>query len=405
MDAEAQRRSVSAYYGDKLKSSTDLKTSACCPIDAVPEPHRAILARLHPDVTNRFYGCGSPIPEALAGATVLDLGCGTGRDAFVAAALAGPRGRVIGVDMTDAQLAVARAHAQFHADAFFGPGATPTTDFRSGLIEDLAAAGIADASVDVVISNCVCNLAPDKRAVFAEVARVLRDGGEFHFSDVYADRRLSPEARAHPVLVAECLGGALYLDDFRRVMTDVGFADLRVLTCAPIEVHDSELHALVRDVQFYSLTVRAFKIEELEDRRESYGQYAVYNPSGGSGFKLDVDYNFVQGVPLPVDGNTAAILQKSRFSKAFSVTKAGPHQGLFSPEIEGGAMAAMINSKQKASSCCPSEAKVARTSRWAPSAEVGQTENGTYAPLKVVSASASATEVASSGCCGSRTCC
>ena len=211
---------VRTYYGETLRSSDDLKTSACCPAEAVPELHKPILSLLPDEVLSKFYGCGSPIPPALEGCTVLDLGCGTGRDAFVAAALAGPEGRVIGVDMTEAQIEVAQRYREQVAAAL-GHDA-PTTDFRLGLIEDLAAAGIEDESVDVVISNCVLNLAPDKEPVFREITRVLKTGGELYFSDVFVDRRLSDQVRADEVLVGECLGGALYTEDFRRLMADLG---------------------------------------------------------------------------------------------------------------------------------------------------------------------------------------
>eukprot|EP00171_Calliarthron_tuberculosum_P012017 IDg12017t1 len=125
-DPEQRRASVAEYYGEKLQSSADLRTSACCPIDAVPEEQRNIVAKLHPEVVSRFYGCGSPIPDALTGTTVLDLGCGTGRDAFIASALVGREGRVIGVDMTESQLEVARRHRDYHAAELLGDGAFST---------------------------------------------------------------------------------------------------------------------------------------------------------------------------------------------------------------------------------------------------------------------------------------
>ncbi|WP_269475740.1 methyltransferase domain-containing protein [Streptomyces gossypiisoli] len=129
---------VKDYYGKVLASSADLKTSACC-TNAAPPPHiAAALGRVHEEVLDRFYGCGSPIPPALEGATVLDLGCGSGRDAYVLAQLVGPTGRVIGVDMTDEQLAVARRHTDWHAQRF----GYANVEFRRGYIEDLAAAGI-----------------------------------------------------------------------------------------------------------------------------------------------------------------------------------------------------------------------------------------------------------------------
>ncbi len=110
--------SVQHYYGQVLQSSTDLKTSACCSIDAMPTYLKALLDGLHPEVLERFYGCGSPLPPALEGMTVLDLGCGTGRDCYLLSKLVGPTGRVIGVDMTPEQLEVAMRHRDWHAERF-----------------------------------------------------------------------------------------------------------------------------------------------------------------------------------------------------------------------------------------------------------------------------------------------
>ena len=193
-------------------------------LPGAPPPHLAgPFAKMHPEVRDRFYGCGSPIPPDLTGATVLDLGCGSGRDCYVLSQLTGPTGRVIGVDMTDGQLAVARRHLGYH-EAKFG---FANVEFRQGFIEDLAGAGITDASVDVVVSNCVINLSPDKPRVFGEIFRVLKPGGELCFSDIFADRRLPAGLAADPVLLAECLAGAMYTEDFRRVMARSGCGDAR----------------------------------------------------------------------------------------------------------------------------------------------------------------------------------
>jgi arsenite methyltransferase len=149
----------------------------------MPEYLRPILNEIHTEILDRFYGCGSPIPSALEGATLLDLGCGTGRDAYMLAKLVGPNGRVIGLDMTDEQLDVARRHIDYHMKKF--GYASPNVDFREGFMEDLAAAGIADNSIDLVVSNCVINLSPNKEKVFSEILRVLKPSGELYFSDVF----------------------------------------------------------------------------------------------------------------------------------------------------------------------------------------------------------------------------
>ena len=160
-----------------------------------------MLRNVHPNVLARFYGCGSPIPPLLRGLTVLDLGCGTGRDTYVLAQLVGPSGTAIGVDMTPDQLAVALETEKWHADKF--GFSAPNTRFIQGDIANLSSAGIADATVDVVVSNCVLNLAADKASVFREIARVLKPGGELFFSDVYADRRVPVHLQQDKVLWGE----------------------------------------------------------------------------------------------------------------------------------------------------------------------------------------------------------
>jgi SAM-dependent methyltransferase len=166
---------VRRYYGEVLRATSDLKTSACCAGDVVPPHLREIVAAVHPEVRERFYGCGLPLPPALAGCTVVDLGCGTGRDTFVLSRLVGEHGRVIGVDMTEEQLAVAHRHRDWHAERY---GYARSNVGSPNYIEDLAALGLADASVDIVVSNCVVNLSPDKPRVFRESSAMLKPGGE-----------------------------------------------------------------------------------------------------------------------------------------------------------------------------------------------------------------------------------
>lgn len=318
---KATLEGVKEYYGKILQGSKDLKTSACCSIESFPPAHRAILAEIDSEIIDRFYGCGSPIPPAIEGCRVLDLGCGTGRDVYMASKLVGPTGFVIGIDMTEEQLAVARRHVP---DQMLRFGfATVNVDFRQGYIEDLAACGIADSSIDLVISNCVLNLSPDKERVFAEIFRVLKPGGELYFSDVFADRRLSVALRADPLLYGECLGGALYIEDFRRLLRSLGCQDYRVKSSRPIVLDDPEVVAKAGMINFSSLTVRAFKLDCLEDLCEDYGQTATYLgtiPECPHHFPLDDHHTFVTGKPMLVCGNTAAMVQETRFGRHFRVT-------------------------------------------------------------------------------------
>jgi arsenite methyltransferase len=340
--------SIRRYYGEVLQSSSDLKTSACCSADAMPKHLRPLLAALHPEIVERFYGCGSPLPPALTGRAVLDLGCGTGRDCYLLSQLVGEEGCVIGVDMTPEQLEIAVRHRDWHA-AKFGYSVS-NVEFVHGHIENLAAIGIADNSVDVVVSNCVINLSPEKPKVLAEIFRVLKPGGELYFSDVFADRRIPPALRRDPVLLGECLGGALYWEDFRRILQDLGCPDVRMVKQNAIKLDDAEVEAKIGMVKFRSVTVRAFKLP-LEDRCEDYGQVACYRgslPEYPHAFDLDDHHHFETGRPLRVCGNTADMLAATRYAPHFEVWgEKDAHFGLFdcTPGPQGESVAA-------GGSCC-----------------------------------------------------
>ncbi|MBD2768043.1 methyltransferase domain-containing protein [Hymenobacter sp. BT664] len=320
---------IQDYYGTQLQSSQDLLTNACC-TDDIPPAHRRILAQLAPEVLAKYYGCGVCIPEALEGITVLDLGSGSGRDAFLLSKLVGEKGHVIGVDMTEEQLVVARRHIEDHTQKF--GYAQPNVEFRHGYIEDLGAAGLPDNSVDLVVSNCVLNLSTDKEATYREIFRVLKPGGELFIADVFADRRVPETLRQDPVLYGECLGGALYTEDFRRLLLRLGVHDYRIHASRRLTINNPEIEAKVGNIGFYSFTVRAFKLD-LEDRCEDHGQVATYLgtiPGQPSQFVLDDHHTFETGRPMLVCGNTAAMLSETRYAPYFRVVgDRSRHFGLF----------------------------------------------------------------------------
>jgi SAM-dependent methyltransferase len=181
----------------------------------------AELARLPAIATERFAGVGHPLAVGPihAGETVLDHACGAGTDLLLAAHRVGPRGRALGIDMTPAMRACAR-HAADEA------GLGDRVEIRAGLFEDLP---VEDASVDVVVSNGVLNLSPDKRRVLAEVARVLRPGGRFYLADVTVARLWSAEVGRSAELWAACVAGALPASELLGLMGEVGLVDARVV--------------------------------------------------------------------------------------------------------------------------------------------------------------------------------
>ena len=320
---------VQAYYGVELQSSADLKTSACCDADAVPDWLKPLLALVHPEVSSRYYGCGLVCPPLLEGCRILDLGSGSGRDAYLLAQLVGERGEVVGVDMTPEQLDVARRHADFHADQF----GYANVHFLHGQIERLEELPLEPGSFDVIVSNCVLNLSTDKPAVLRGVQRLLKPGGEFYFSDVYADRRLPEPVRSHPVLYGECLGGALYWNDFLRLARGAGFTDPRLVSDRPLEITAPELAALVGEARFYSATYRLFNIPELEDACEDHGQAVIYRgtiPDFPTRLPFDKHHSIEAGRVFPVCGNTYRMLHQSRLAPHFSfIGDFERHYGLF----------------------------------------------------------------------------
>ena len=324
------RDHVESYYGEILTNKADLKTGACCSPDQMSAAARQALKNIHPEILDKFYGCGSPLPAALEGLTVLDLGCGTGRDAYILSQLVGERGKVIGVDLTREQISVAEKHQEWHRNKFGFK--ISNVEFILGKIENLVALGIADHSVDLVVSNCVLNLTADKEPVFSEIFRVLKPGGELYFSDIFADRRIPEHFFADKTLRGECLAGAIYREDFRRMLQREMIFDYRICACSSVPINDPEVREKIGQINFLSETIRTFKLE-FEDRCEDYGQKAIYNgqlTDRPECFELDDQHIFQAGKLTSVCGNTAKMLSETRFKSFFTMhEKRKSHAGLF----------------------------------------------------------------------------
>jgi SAM-dependent methyltransferase len=320
---------VQQYYGKELTGTHDLKTTACCDETDIPGWLKPLLANIHEEVLSRYYGCGLVAPAQLEGRRVLDLGCGSGRDVYALAQLVGPEGEVVGVDMTDEQLEVAKRYKNFHTDKF----GFDNVRFVHGYIERLEELELEPGSFDVIVSNCVINLSPDKASVMRGIYRLLKDGGEFYFSDVYADRRVPEAVKNDPVIYGECLGGALYWKDFERLATLSGFADPRLVEDRPLEVNDAELLRLTGAIRFYSATYRLFKLPALETACEDYGQAVIYKgtiDNHPERFVLDKHHSIETGKVFPVCGNTWRMLADTRFVSHFEfIGDFSRHFGIF----------------------------------------------------------------------------
>jgi len=254
MKNERIKNAVKARYSQIAERSQQSCCSSCgCGIGPLAQTE-AIgysgedLERI-PEESVMGLGCGNPtaIAELKPGETVLDLGSGAGIDAFLAADKVGPNGSVIGVDMTEEMIDKA-------ADIAKCNGYT-NVEFRLGEIEELP---VDDSSVDVVMSNCVINLAPDKAKVFREAYRVLRPGGRLSISDIVTDRALSDEMRNDLNAWAGCIAGALEQRQYLRIIKEAGFADLQVLSSREFYVQDSNNKKMAK---LSSITIRAYKHE------------------------------------------------------------------------------------------------------------------------------------------------
>jgi len=354
---------VKDYYGNVLKGSDDLQTNACCTDDNLSSSLKVILANIHDEVMTRYYGCGLVTPELLAGCHVLDLGCGAGRDCYAMAQMVGETGFVTGVDMTDEQLAVANQHVEYHREKFGYEKAN--TKFLKGYIEKLDELNIADNSIDVVISNCVINLSPDKHAVLKEIFRILKPGGEIYFSDVYADKRVPTHLKDDPLLYGECLSGALYWHDFENLAKSVGFVEPRLVNSRAITIDNNELATRLGDVNFTSATYRLFKAEGLESDGQDYAQTVTYQGTiieHEAKLALDQNNTFVAQQATKVSGNTWHTLKQSRFAEHFLFNgNFSKHLGLFAASDEqfdfiddhvSNNAASHVATNSTAASCC-----------------------------------------------------
>ncbi|XP_063818011.1 arsenite methyltransferase-like isoform X2 [Pseudophryne corroboree] len=307
---------VKEYYGKHLKSSKDLKTNACVtPSKPIPKYIRDALNEVHEEISSRYYGCGLVVPECLESCRILDLGSGSGRDCFMLSRLVGPKGFVTGVDMTIEQVELSQKYTDYHMKRFHYQ--QPNINFVNGYIEDLKSAGLEDQSYDIIISNCVINLSPDKKAVLQEAYRVLKDGGEMYFSDVYSNMPVSDELKQNKVLWEECISGALCWKDLYQIAEEIGFGNPRLVTSSYITVNNKDLEDLVGDCKFVSATFRLFKLPQNSVKEKGL---VIYN-GGVTGceteMQFDANYTFKEGEVVEVDEELCSILKTSRFSEDF----------------------------------------------------------------------------------------
>jgi len=259
------------------------------------------------EVLNISYGCGTPagLDTVRTGETVLDIGSGGGIDCFEASRRVGSTGRVIGIDMTDTMLEIARRNAPTVARNLGHPASN--VEFRKGIADAMP---VENNIVDLVISNCVINLAPDKRKVFREMFRILKPGGRFTISDIVADQTV-PQYLVHDTEKwGDCLSGALTVSDYIGGMVEAGFLAIYQVKTIPWQKIDG--------IQFLSITLTGYKLPPVQTNGHSRFATLV-GPFSKVTDELGQSYR--RGVPQQIDARTAQMLSAPPFQRLFVLSE------------------------------------------------------------------------------------
>ena len=239
----SQENAVKERYS---RGAQKREEALCCPTQYNPK----LLEPIPQEVLERDYGCGDPSRYVETGETVLDLGSGTGKICFILSQIVGPTGQVIGIDMNDDMLALARSNAPIVAERI----GHANVDFRRGRIQAMQTI-IEDASIDVIVSNCVLNLVDNdqKQQLFREIYRVLRPHGRAIISDIVASKEVPQAMQADPELWSGCISGALSEEMFPQAFITAGFHSTTILE------RQADAWRVVQGIEFRSITVGAYK--------------------------------------------------------------------------------------------------------------------------------------------------
>jgi arsenite methyltransferase len=297
---------ITLRVSDRYARAASTGEQMCCPTSYDLADLKFFIPE---EVLKISYGCGTPagLKTVSQGETVLDIGSGGGIDCFEASRLVGPTGHVIGIDMTDTMLAIARKNAPIVAANLGYP--TSNVEFRKGMADAIP---VIDGAVDLIISNCVINLAPDKRRVFREMFRVAKPGGRFTISDIVADLPVPQYLVQDTEKWGDCLSGALTLTGYIAGMVGAGFLGIHQLKSSPWQVIDG--------IHFFSVTLTGYKLPA--GAAVSDVRYATLRGP----FSRVVDElgtTYLRGIPQPIMPEAVCLLSQAPLVSHF-VLSSGP---------------------------------------------------------------------------------
>lgn len=296
-DLGRTRNIVAEFYG---KAAETPQEGLCCPTPFDPQE----IAHIPKQVIDRFYGCGGPVSLAdlKEGEVFVDLGSGGGIDCFIASPKVGFTGKVIGIDMTDQMLKISEENRAIVSEKL----GYSNIEFKKGFLEEIP---VESATVDVVTSNCVINLSPDKKAVFHEIWRLLKDHGRVVISDIVTEEEIPVPLKTNPRLWGECLSGALTENEFLSDLEQAGFYGIQTLK----KQFWKEEHRY----RFFSITVRGYKFEKKKGC-QFVGQKAIYRGP----YKSVVDeegHLFVRDEIVEICTDTAEKLSHPPYQGRFTI--------------------------------------------------------------------------------------
>ncbi len=294
-------KAVKERYSEGAKAKVE---ELCCPVSY----KKQFLDILPQEIIDRDYGCGDPSAYLTPGETVLDLGSGGGKICYIAAQVVGPEGRVIGVDMNDEMLALARKYQKVIGDKL----GYHNVEFHKGRIQELSMIG--DGTIDVIVSNCVLNLVEPgaKEQLFREMFRALKKGGRAVISDIVSDEAVPEALRHDPELWSGCISGAFQEQELLTAFQKAGFHGITLLK------RDEKPWRTVEGIEFRSLTTAAYKGKQGPCWETNK---AVIYKGPWSSVKDDDNHLYERGVPTAV------------CEKTFHILVSGPYAGQFEPVL------------------------------------------------------------------------